>query len=482
MRLSELIHEDEVIGGFEDAEIGAPRAAADEVGDGDLYIIPKNDRRAYRTPHGRPNVTVVGDEVDVPEGAGRVIRAKNARRLTAFIFARYYGVKSLRAQVIGVTGTAGKTTTATMIERILRADGRRVAFIGTGRVAIDGVEISDKYYAMTTPDPWYLYRVLREAEAAGCDAVVMEVSSHSLALHKVDPIKFTLGIFTNLTPEHLDFHGDMENYFHAKMRLAELSERMLFCLDDAYGRRGAEMVGGAGAGVLWDGDYRATAVRERGFKGSTYLFRGESFSFIQSLPIPGVYNVYNAILATAATVMLGVRPCIARKCLTEFSSPLGRYEIIKDEITVIIDYAHTAAALKNLLKSINSYKKARQRLTVVFGAGGDRDRTKRPEMGKAVEESADFAIITDDNPRAEDPTAITAEIAAGFTGTAFRIINDREAAITEAILTAKAGDLVAIVGKGAERYMIDGNGSRDFDERAIIRAALSERRRNENRA
>ena len=480
MRLSELIHDGEAFGKLLDMEIGAPRANADEVRDGDLYIIPKNGKSAYREPAGRPAAVVVGELVDLPEGCGEVIRAVNVRRLTAFIFARYYGVERMSATVIGVTGTAGKTTTARMIEEIFRADGRRVAFIGTGRVAIDGVEISNKYYSMTTPDPWYLYRILAEAEEAKCDAVVMEVSSHSLALHKVDPIKFRLGIFTNLSPEHLDFHGDMESYFAAKMRLSELSERMIFCLDDAYGRRGARLTNGVGVGVLWDGDYRATVVRDRGLRGSKYLFRAKNFSFIQTLPLPGVYNIYNAILATAATAMLGVRPCIARKCLADFSLPLGRYEIIKDEITVIIDYAHTASALENLLKSINSYKKARQRLTVVFGAGGERDRAKRPAMGRIAEALADFAIITDDNPRGEDPKEITAEIAAGFGGEGYEIINDRAEAITRAILAAREGDLVAIVGKGAERYMIDGGGYRDFDERAIISAALLRRKRNEN--
>lgn len=480
MRLSELIGRDEVRGVFSDVEIGAPQVAADEVCDGDLYIIPKNSAAAYKIPRGRPAVTVVGDEVEMPEGCGTVLRATNVRRLTAFIFARYFGVERMRATVVGVTGTAGKTTTARMIEEIFRADGRRVAFIGTGRIAIDGVQISEKYYSMTTPDPWRLYKALAEVEAAGCDVVVMEVSSHSLALHKVDPINFRLGVFTNLSPEHLDFHGDMESYFLAKMRLAELSEQMLFCLDDGYGRRGAEHVSGIGVGVLWDGDYRATAVHDRGLDGSEYLFRGKNFSFIQSLPLPGVYNVYNAILATAATTMLGVRPKIARECLSAFSAPLGRYEIIKDEITVIIDYAHTAAALENLLKSINSYKKPWQRLTVVFGAGGERDRAKRPMMGRVAERLADFSIITDDNPRGECPELITAEIAAGYDGRGYKIQNDRTAAITEAILTASAGDIVAIVGKGAERYMIDGGGYRDFDERAIIRAALLRRKTDEN--
>ena len=403
---------------------------------------------------------------------------KDARLALSFAFCRFYGIDFTNFKIIGITGTNGKTTTASMIEEILKYDGKKTGFIGTGRIESDGKRLCEDFYSMTTPDPDLLYSSLKRMENDGCEFVVMEVSSHALALHKVAPITFDIGIFTNISHEHLDFHGDIKSYFKTKMKLLEKSRVAIFNIDDSLVRRGYSEYTGkkVSVGILFEGDARIKEPQILGFDGSSFIYKTDKFVFKMNLPLVGAYNIYNAIFAISAACLVGIRPCIAKAALEKMKPPLGRFEIIKEKVTVIIDYAHTPRALESLLKTVNGCKTGDERLITVFGCGGDRDKDKRPIMGKIAEEFSDITIVTEDNSRSEDRENIVADIVSGFKDPCRAVvILSRKEAIETAILSAKDGDIVAVVGKGAENYNIGKNGIVFFDERKIISEALVKR-------
>jgi UDP-N-acetylmuramoyl-L-alanyl-D-glutamate--2,6-diaminopimelate ligase len=320
-------------------------------------------------------------------------------------------------------------------------------------------------------------------EEEGCFAVVMEVSSHALALNKIDAIPFDYGVLTNLSSEHMDFHESLEDYYLTKKRLFELAKVSVFNVDDGYGRRAYKECLGKkiSVGALFRGDVYASGITDRGFEGIGYLYHGRNFSFRMNLKTPGIYNVYNSLLAIAVATDLGEAPCRVKEALASFSGIDGRYEIIKDEITVIIDYAHTTAAFECILKSIRSAI-GNKTLTVIFGAGGERDRTKRPKMASIAEKFADKIIVTEDNSRGEAPMEIITDIIKGFREKSYRIAIDRKKAIKEAILSASKDEVIAIIGKGCEKYNIDKSGYHRFDEKEIIELSLKERKKYANKA
>ena len=412
---------------------------------------------------------ICGEDALLPDGFPSV-RVKNPRLAASYAYSNFYAPDYSKMKIIGVTGTNGKTSTASFLEKAIGGLGK-VGFIGTGSIRINGKPIQEEYYSMTTPDPPLLYKVLKRMESEGCFAVIMEISSHALALFKVDPIPFEYGIMTNLSSEHMDFHQCIEDYYITKKRLFSLCRCGIFNIDDGYARRAYKecTVRKISVGSLFRGEVFASGVTDNGFDGVSYLYNAEKFSFRMNLLTPGIYNVYNSLLAIAVATD------------SEFPGVEGRYEIIKDEITVIIDYAHTVFAFESLLKSIKAAI-GNKPLTAVFGAGGERDRTKRPKIAAAAEKYADKIIVTEDNSRGEHPMDIITDIIKGFTEKSFRICIDRRWAIKEAILSAQKGEVIAIIGKGSEKYNIDRRGYHRFDEKEIIRLSLKERKKYANKA
>ncbi len=407
-----------------------------------------------------------------------LIEVKNARRAYAYAVSNFEKIDYNRTVFIGVTGTNGKTSTATMIFRILAHAGKRCGFIGTGKIEYMGKRFTPENYSMTCPDPDLLYPIIKQMQNDGCEIIVMEVSSHALELSKVDPIPFDIAIFTGLSHEHLEFHGSMENYFHAKEKLICRARCAIINFDDPKGKELYEKYENksTGIGVVWRSDRNASEVENYGLCGIGYVYRGKNFLTRIKLPIPGLYNIYNSMLAFECAYKMNVSPKCIKEALTTLAPIEGRCECINDDITVIIDYAHTPFALENILKTANIDKKSRQKIHLVFGCGGERDPSKRPMMAAVAEKYADRVIVTNDNPRSEDEERIISDITGGFTKKSYAVITDRAAAIEHAIKSADDGDIVIIAGKGHEKYICDKNGYHHFDEKEIIYRALKLRK------
>lgn len=423
-----------------------------------------------------------------------VVRVRDTRKALAALACAFYGDPSHRLLMIGVTGTNGKTTTTRMIAAILRAAGRSVGTIGTLGTELDGRPIPSEH---TTPEADQLQRLLYGLAHDGADAVVMEVSSHALAQHRTDGIAFNAAVFTNLTQDHLDYHTTMEEYFDAKARL--FAEYPIL-----YPRRDGALFVSAINVADWPGKDLVTRARGDIITFTTganpaslraeeivlspgrssfmvvYDAGVERFCEPVVVPLGGAFQVNNALGAIAVTLRLGIPfGSIARGLATMPPVP-GRFEPVESEafgFSVIVDYAHTPDGLLNLIMSARAL--TAKRLILVFGCGGDRDRTKRPVMGRIAAERTDLAIVTSDNPRSEEPEAIIADILEGMRpepgASAANVIvePDRRAAIRRAVSAARPGDLVVIAGKGHEDYQIVGDRVLPFDDRLEAREALA---------
>ncbi len=390
----------------------------------------------------------------------------SARRALAQMAANWYGHPARALQLIGVTGTNGKTTVTYLLREILERCGRGgVGLIGTVENRIGGETIPAQ---RTTPDALTLQRLLRQMADGGVGTAVMEVSSHALALQRVYGLRFDVGVFTNLTQDHLDFHTTMERYAAAKGRLMRMSNKVVYNADDPW--HGAVLHRSLcprwGYGVA-AGQLRAEDVvlSERGVAFVAVC----GFERVKvRCPIPGQFSVYNALAALGACQTLGVPLDAAAEALGRCHGVPGRMEVVptpREDITVLIDYAHTPDALENVLRAVRGSTKGR--LTVLFGCGGDRDRGKRPLMGRIAEELSDTAIVSSDNPRGEDPLAIIHEVVAEMKHPI--IIPDRSAAIRYALGQAGSGDTVLLAGKGHETYQEIGGEKLPLDERDVIR-------------
>ncbi len=382
------------------------------------------------------------------------------------------GDPTARLTAVGITGTNGKTTSAFLVRSLLEAGGRRTGLLGTVTAIVGGEQHA---VARTTPEAIDLQRTFADMLAAGDDAVVMEVSSHALALHRADAIHWSAAVFTNLTQDHLDFHADMEDYFLAKRRLFEAgAELAVVNVDDPYGARLArDFPRAVRIGLdAQDAQVRATAI-EGDASGSSFAVDGLALR----TTLPGRFNVLNALGAVVVARELGVDDASIARGLAAAERVPGRFEPVDEgqPFAVFVDYSHKPDALEAVLRTARGL--TRGRLIVVFGAGGDRDRGKRPLMGRAAAEHADVAIITSDNPRNEDPEAIMDEIAEGAGGRAgIERVVDRQAAIERAIALATAGDVVVVAGKGHERYQEFEDGRTvPFDDVAVAREALRAR-------
>jgi UDP-N-acetylmuramoyl-L-alanyl-D-glutamate--2,6-diaminopimelate ligase len=384
--------------------------------------------------------------------------------------ARLNGDPTATLKAVGITGTNGKTTTAFLTRGLLEAAGRRTGLLGTVTAVVGGAE---RPMFRTTPEAIDLQRTFAEMRDTGDEAVVMEVSSHALALHRADAIHWDVAVFTNLTQDHLDFHPTMEDYYAAKRRLFEAGpETAVINVDDPYGRRLANALDDPITVAIDapDAHLRATNV-ESDATGSTFALNGRTLRS----PLPGRFNVLNALCAIAAVRALGVADDQIADALPHAARVPGRFEPVDEgqPFAVLVDYAHTPDSLDNVLRAARPLTQGR--LIVVFGAGGDRDRAKRPLMGAVACERADVAIVTSDNPRNEAPEAIIGEILEGC-GSAVDVEPDRRAAIEKAVEMAEPGDVLVIAGKGHEQGQeLAGGRKIPFDDVTVAREALRAR-------
>ncbi len=407
----------------------------------------------------------------LPTGATLIV-VPDTRRALSRLAAVYYGRPSAALAVIGVTGTNGKTTTVHMLAAILCAGG-----IPTGCIGTLGAHFGSRHarLANTTPLALELQATLAAMRDDGARAVAMEISSHALATERVADVEVALGVLTNVTRDHLDFHGTPAAYAAAKRSLFERAREAILGSDDPLGRRWAAELAAAGGSPRTYGCDAGAAIRATEIVaragGSEFTLDGTRFA----LPIPGRFNVRNALAAVAVAREFGIDDAASAAALRAFESVPGRMEhFARGGIDVFVDYAHTPDALAAVLHAAREATQGR--LTVVFGCGGDRDRGKRPEMGRIARELADRVTVTNDNPRSEDPSAIAREIVAGMSaGRPPRIELDRGVAIAQAIREAEPGDLVVVAGKGHETYQIVRDAVTSFDDRAAVRAALAAR-------
>ena len=383
--------------------------------------------------------------------------------------ARYFGDPTADLRVVGITGTNGKTTTAFLARAILEQAGIRTGLMGTVKSVVGGAE---EPVERTTPEAIDVQASFRRMLDAGDDACVMEVSSHALELGRAEGIRFACRVFTNLTQDHLDFHPDMEAYFLAKRRLFEGSGPAVVNVDDGYGRRiAADLPDAITYAVDADATFRARDVRFDP-AGSSFTCDTPDGTIEVVTRLPGLFNVQNALAALAAAHTLGIDLEVGRAALAEAARVPGRFEPVDEgqPFTVLVDYAHTPEALENVLRAARELTDGR--VHVVFGAGGDRDRAKRPLMGRAAATLADRVIVTSDNPRSEDPEAIIAEILEG-TGEGVERETDRRRAIARAVETAAPGDVVVVAGKGHEQGQeFEGGRKEPFDDVTEVRNAL----------
>ncbi len=407
------------------------------------------------------------------------IKVPSVRAAMAPAAAAFYGDPTEHLETVGVTGTNGKTTTAFLVHALLEADGRRTGLLGTVKSVIGGVE---RAVERTTPEAIDLQRTFREMLDAGDVACAMEVSSHALELRRADAIHFSAAVFTNLTQDHLDFHGTMEDYFRAKRQLFADGRpgRAVINVDDPYGTRlAAETPGATTFAVDREATYRASDL-ETSLDGSRFTVHGPEGAIELHSPLRGRFNVYNVLGAFAAVRAVGVPVDVAAGAIETAGHVPGRFQPVDagQEFAVLVDYAHTPDSLENVLRAARGLLDAdgaapgSGRVHVVFGCGGDRDRGKRPLMGEIATRLADRVIVTSDNPRSEDPEAIISEILVA-TGPAVEHDSDRRAAINTAIGGARPGDVVVIAGKGHEQGQEFEEGRKiPFDDVSVAREAL----------
>lgn len=397
----------------------------------------------------------------------------DVRHALAIASSRYFDEPSRGLDVVGITGTNGKTTTTYLLDSILRADGRRTGLIGTVETRIAGERLPS---ARTTPestDLQSLFARMRDAQVRG---VAMEVSSHAIDLHRVDGVHFAVAAFTNLTQDHLDYHKTLEEYWSVKRRLfteLDVGERVVN-VDDGYGRTLAEDLSTPWTvGRSEDAAVRATDERS-GLRSTVFtLVTPHGVSKVE-LPLAGAYNVSNALVAAGAALVLGIDLRTIVHGLEQAPQVPGRLEAVEagQPFAVFVDYAHTPDSLAKAIAAVRAVTPGR--VITVFGCGGDRDPEKRPLMGHAAGEGADEVIVTSDNPRSEDPVGIILSIEDGLrpTGTPYRVEVDRRSAIREALAMAGEGDAVLIAGKGHEDYQIFADRTIHFDDREVAREEL----------
>lgn len=459
---------------IKDIDITSVTYDSRKVKDGSVFVCIKGfetdgHKYAKTAVENGAAVVVAQDKIDV---GVPVVYVENSRRVMAELACTFYGNPSEQFSLVGITGTNGKTTITYLIKSILETAGKRVGVIGTNQNIIGDKVLLTKSTTPTTPNALELQQLFTEMVHYGAEYVVMEVSSHALDLDRVHGCNFDVGVFTNLTQDHLDFHKTMENYLNAKAKLFGLSEKGVVNFDDDGGKKivnDAKCPDILKTGLEAGCDLRAENIKITA-RGSQFdmVYNGKKYPAM--VRIPGQFSVYNAICAAGAALQLGIDIDTVIKGLESATGVVGRVEIVPTDTdyTVIIDYAHTPDGLENIIRCVKGF--AEGRVITLFGCGGDRDNSKRSVMGEISGQLSDFSIITSDNPRTEDPDGIIDEIEAGMKKTdgEYIRITDRRRAIAYALDTAKAGDVIVLAGKGQETYQIIGKEKFDFDERIEV--------------
>ena len=402
---------------------------------------------------------------------------ENAREALAIASANFFGRPADKMTMIGITGTNGKTTTAFMIKTVLEANGIKTGLVGT--VACMAGE-ENLGATLTTPESRELHEMFAHMLQKGCQAVVMEVSSHALSQNRVTGIAYAVGVFTNLTQDHLDYHGTMENYASEKRKLFAQCKAAAFNADEAHA---AYMAEGFSGTALFYGTSSAADMRAKDIAyhadSIAYTLNLEQKDYNVKIAIPGQFTVYNSLACASACKLLNLPMENILSGMRQIHTVPGRIEVVPtpgQAFTVILDYAHTPDGLENILKAVRGF--ARGRVITVFGCGGDRDRKKRPLMGYAAGKLSDYCVVTSDNPRTEAPMKIIEDILPGMldSGCEFEVEENRVEAIARALICAQAGDVVVLAGKGHEPYQEIQGVRHPFDEKAIVQEIISKMR------
>ena len=454
-----------------DTEINEVRYDSRAVRPGDLFVAIRGyatDGHQYIGKALEQGAAAIVCE-EAPAGVPAVV-VENARRALAEIAANRFGHPADSMTMLGVTGTNGKTTTTYLVKHMLEDAGHKVGLIGTNQNLI-GDEVVET--ERTTPESYELHALFARMRDAGCTHVIMEVSSHSLVLDRVHGIHFAVGAFTNLTQDHLDFHKTMEEYRRAKALLFTISDKGVINLDDPAA--GAMLADAKCPCLTFSCEKDAADLTAKNLKlhadGVEFVAATKGDLARVKLPIPGHFSAENALTALGIVFQLGMPLADAAKSLATATGVKGRVEVVPTDTdyTVLIDYAHSPDGVENVLRAVRGFAKGR--VVALFGCGGDRDRTKRPKMGKIAADLADFCIVTSDNPRTEDPKAIIDDILEGMKGTKtpMQVIVDRPEAIHWALAHAKKDDIIVLMGKGHETYQEVNHVKHHMDEREIVR-------------
>ncbi|WP_415341960.1 UDP-N-acetylmuramoyl-L-alanyl-D-glutamate--2,6-diaminopimelate ligase [Clostridium perfringens] len=465
----------EVIKGNEESKVQNIRYDNRKIEQGDAFVCVKGFKVDGHSFIGDAikkgaKTLIVQDDVSVQEDI-TIIKVRDTRKALAIMSSNYFGNPKDKLKIIGITGTNGKTTSAFIIKSILEKAGLMTGLIGTianyiGNKKVDAVR--------TTPESYELHELFKNMVDAGVEYCVMEVSSHSLELDRVYGIQFEEGIFTNLTRDHLDFHKTFENYYNAKFKLFERSNHSIINLDDPYGANIVKDIEEREVktkvstfSIEKESDFKAFEIKSHS-NGSEFKVNLESVEEFY-INIPGEYNIYNSLGCIICAHNLNIPMDKIKEGLSDVVIP-GRCELVAKEknlpYSIIIDYAHTPDGLENILSTVKAFTK--NRMISVFGCGGDRDKVKRPQMGKIGCELSDIAIITSDNPRSEEPMDIINDIVKPLNYDNFVIEVNRKEAIRKAMNMALEGDVIVIAGKGHETYQILKDETIHFDEREVV--------------
>lgn len=475
MKLLQLLRDVQATGFCEDVVVTELCRDSRKITEGCLFVCiagTKTDSHQFAAQALERGAAAVVVERDL--GLPRQILVPDSRAAWALLCANWFDRPAEKLRLVGITGTNGKTSTSYLLKGILERAGYTVGLIGTIQNMIGDRVVQA---GQTTPDPYELQELLSAMVDAGCTYAVMEVSSHALDQDRVGGCRFAAGVFTNLTQDHLDYHGTMEAYAAAKKRLFSLCDAAVFNRDDPWY---ATMSDGVMCPVVTysaeraEADYTAHNLRERPDGVDFELVATGAIGRVK-LKTPGRFSAYNALAAAACALTLGISFDGVIAALRDANTIKGRAEVVPTnrDFTVVIDYAHTPDGLKNICETLNACKVGR--LVTVFGCGGDRDRTKRPKMAAVAAALSDFVVVTSDNPRTEDPHAIIEEIVVGLADSPvpYKVIDDRIEAIRWAIQNAQTGDTILLAGKGHETYQILKSGTIHLDEREVVAQALA---------
>lgn len=458
-----------------DLEITGVTSDSRKVEKGYIFVCIKgsvSDGHDYANTAYEKGAAVIVAERDL--GLENQIIVEDTHDIYSRLCAKWFSEPAKKLHMVGVTGTNGKTSVTYMIKHILEGVGKKVGLIGTIQNMIGDEVFPAKN---TTPDAYELNELFSKMVESGCEYAVMEVSSHALDQRRVNAIDFDVAVFTNLTQDHLDYHINMENYLLAKKRLFKMCKTAVVNCDDEYS---AELVKDLSCRVV---TYSASDNSSYSAKGINYKPASVEYELVSNDQIKhikvntgGKFTVYNSMAAIVAAEQLGISSEAALNALNTLKGVKGRAEVVPTnrDFTIIIDYAHTPDGLKNILSTFKECEK--NRLIAVFGCGGDRDRTKRPIMGSIAVRNCDYAIITSDNPRTEEPVAIINDILEGVKGssTPYKVIPNRIEAIKYAVSIAQKDDIIVLAGKGHETYQILKEGTIHLDEREVVAEALEE--------